>query len=767
MPDWIRSPRSPRRQGHQPWFVRYLIAVVTSGVLVAAVSAAGLVAAGRLSEAATTGKAEPIVLSPLATRSLIFDRNGAEIAVLYGDEDREEIPIDRIPKLVQDAVLGVEDRDFYQHKGFNARSALRALFANLEAGDIEQGGSTITQQLIKNSIVGSEQTFERKAREAVLAMHLENQMSKKEILERYLNTVYLGNGAYGVQAFAETYFGKSAEDLGWAEAALMTALIRNPNGYDPIRHPETAKRRRALVVDVLLDGGLIDEQQAKEIKEAPLPTERHKRSSTSLAAQLAGADYFTETVKQQLLDLPELGATSTDRYNAVFKGGLRVTTTYDPRAQELAEKAVETLPSNDDRFAVALASVEPGTGAVRALVGGMDFAEQKFNYATQGWRQPGSSFKFFTLMAAFENEVVPNDTISGSSPCRFDDPTAEGGVYTARNSGGGGKTSTITSQTTSSSNCAFLRLAQYVGLDKVAAMANEMGITTLNQEGVGADQRIVEGPVPSNILSMPIGSKEVHPLSMAAAYATAANDGVFHRPYFIEKVTDSNGNVIYEHSDGGKQVVSAQTARLVTEVLSKNAESGTGRRAKLSDQPSAGKTGTTQENADVWYVGYTPYLSTAVWIGSPKNRDPVRINGRIQYGADYPARIWHEFMEPFHAELAEKPFIEPASTRKGKYLRVDSSGKKDSSSSSSTRRRSTSRSTVTTAPSRDEGRTPPSNQQPDAPTPPSGPSGGGRNGDSGGGGNGGGGPGGGGPGGGGNAGGGDSGGAGGGGGGDD
>jgi len=669
------------------------MAVAVSGVLVAAVASAGLVATGHLSEAATTGKAEPIVLSPLATRSLIFDRNGGEIAVLYADEDREEVPLEQIPKLVQDTVLEVEDRDFYHHHGVNARSTLRALFANIEAGDIQQGGSTITQQLIKNSIVGSEQTFERKAKEAVLAMHLEDQMSKKEILERYLNSVYLGNGAYGVQAFAETYFQKSASDLGWPEAALLAALIRNPNGYDPIRHPKTAAKRRALVVDVLMGSGLVSKEQGEQIKASPLPTEAHRRSKTALAAQLAGADYFTETVKQQLLDLPALGATATDRYNAVFKGGLRVSTTYDPAAQELAEKAVQTLPSKDDRFAVALASVDPGSGAVRALVGGLDFAEQKFNYATQGWRQPGSSFKFFTLMAAFEDGVVPADSISGSSPCRFDDPSAQGGVYVARNSGKGGKTATITSQTTSSSNCAFLRLGQYVGLDKVAGMANEMGIRTLNQQVVDGSQRIVEGEVPSNILSLPIGSKEVHPISMAAAYATAANDGVYHGPFYIEKVTDSKGKVLYEHHDGGKQVVSAQTARLVTEVLAKNAESGTGRRAALSDQPSAGKTGTTQENADVWYVGYTPYLATAVWIGNPKNRDPVRIGGRTQFGADYPARIWHEFMEPYHANLQVKPFIGPASTRKGKYLRTTGTSSKDSSSSSSkSKHRSTSKS---------------------------------------------------------------------------
>ena len=698
VPEWIRTPRPRARRRHLPWFARYVLSIGVAGALVAVVSTVGIVSLRDMSEVASTGEPSPIVLSPLAVRSFIYDRNGGEIAVLYADEDREEIALENVPKAVQDAVLEVEDRDFYEHHGVNVRSTFRAVFANLEAGDIEQGGSTITQQLIKNSIVGGEQTVQRKAREAVLAWQLEDQMSKQDILERYLNSVYLGNGTYGVQAFAETYYNLSTEQLGWEHAALLAALIRNPVGYDPIRYPKLAGERRDLVVDTMRRGGLIDDAEAERIKATPLPTKLFSRAKATSSAQLAGANYFSETVKQQLLDMPELGTSANDRYDAVFKGGLRVTTTYDPAAQKLAEDAVATLPDSDGKFAAALATVEPGSGAVRALVGGTDFAESQFNNATQGWRQPGSSFKFFTLMAAFDDGVVPNDTISGSSPCRFTDPGSPGGVYEAKNSGKGGKTSSITSQTTSSSNCAFLRLAQYVGLDKVAAMAQAMEVTTLNPEvdadgkpvlGAGGTQRAVEGPMPSNVLSMPIGSKEVHPLQMAAAYATAANDGVYHRPFFIEKVTDAEGKVLYEHRDDGTQVVSAQTARLVTEVLAKNATSGTGRKAALDDQPSAGKTGTTQENADVWYVGYTPYLATAVWIGNPKNRDPVRIGGRTQFGADYPARIWNAFMEPYHAGLEVKEFTEPVDGRKGKSLKVTTEAKSRRSSTSTRRRTST------------------------------------------------------------------------------
>jgi len=673
------------RRRRLPWAVRYVGVIGLCGALVALIMTALSTTVGGLSNAASAGPDRPIVLSPLAVRSYIYDRNGGEMAVLYAEEDREEIPLASMPDAVQRAVLAVEDRDFYSHDGVNLKATFRALATNIQAGGIEQGGSTITQQLIKNSVVGNEQTFARKAREAVLALQLENQMSKKQILERYLNTVYLGNGAYGIEAFAETYFNTTGDKLGWGEAALMTSLIRNPVGYDPIRFPTLSTQRRALVVERLVAEGDITSDEGDAINESPLPTKLFSRKQATESTQLAGANYFSEAVKQQLLDLPDLGATAKDRYNSVFKGGLRISTTYDPDAQQLAEKAVATLPDTDGQFTAALSAVDPTTGAVRAVVGGTNFEDQKFNYATQGWRQPGSSFKFFTLMAAFNAGVNPNDTISGASPCRFPDPGSPKGVYSASNSGSGGKTASVMSQTLSSSNCAFLRLAQYVGLDKVAAMANSMGTTTLvpQLDAVGApvldtngDPKFTEGAIASDVLSLPIGSKEVHPLQMAAAYATAANEGVYHSPFFIDKVTDAKGALLYQHQDDGRQVVSSQTARQVTEVLAKNVVSGTGRNARLKKQPAAGKTGTTQENADVWFVGYTPQIVTSVWIGSPTDRTRVRLGGKTQFGADYPSKIWKAFMEPYHANRPIVEFPPAPADERGTSLRYSNTADK-------------------------------------------------------------------------------------------
>lgn len=671
-----------------------MLAVAVGSAILAASVAVVAPRVGSLSSAVSTEPGAPIVLSPLATRSTIVDRNGGEMAVLYADEDREEVPLERVPDTVKKSVIATEDRDFYSHKGVSARAALRALSSNVEAGGVEQGGSTITQQLVKISILGNQQTLDRKLREAVLAVRLEKQMTKDEILERYLNSVYLGNGAYGMQAGAETYFNVNVDQLDWPEAALLTSLIRSPVAYDPVKHPELAKKRRGIVARGLGRQGLIDDATVAAIDATPLPTRTFSRAKSATLGQLAGANYFSEAVKQQLLSLPALGATPEARYDAVFKGGLRISTTYDPDAQAKAEKAVATLPDTGGKFQAALSAVDPSTGAVRAVVGGTDFSEQKLNLATQGWRQPGSSFKFFTLMAAFENGVVPADTISGTSPCSFTDPSAEGGKYTAENSGkSAGKVASVLSQTLSSSNCGFLRLGQAVGLDKVAAMANSMGVTTLNprvddagKKVLGADgvQQTIEGPVPDNILSLPIGSKEVHPIKMAAAYAAAADDGIYHPEYFIDEVTDAAGKVVYRHEDDGVRVVSAQTARLVTEVLADNVTSGTGRNARLKKQVAAGKTGTTQDNADVWFVGYTPYLATSVWIGSPAGRSKVVLKGKAQFGADFPAQIWKAFNEAYHEGLDPKPFTEPSSTRRATSVKYANSSDKSGSCKAST-----------------------------------------------------------------------------------
>lgn len=657
-------PRSPIRL-----LARAVFVFALGGASIAATMGLTWNVASQSGRAISTSPSEPILLKPLATRSIIYDAGGNEMALLYAEQDRQEVPLESVPELVQTTILTSEDADFYSHKGVNVRSLIRALHSDIDSGQVAQGGSTITQQLIKQSITGDRQTLERKVREAILATKLEKQMSKEEILERYLNTVYLGHGAYGVEAASETYFNKSVTDIGWAEAAMLASLIPNPTRYDPISTEtrDRSKTQRGIVVRRLVQEQVIDQAAADKINDTPLPTQVFEREKATAQAQLVGGSYFSETVKQVLLDLPELGATAQDRYDAVFTGGLRVYTTYEPAAQQAAEAATLKVPDSGGKYFVGVAAVDPKNGAVRAMVGGPDFETSKVNYVTQGWRQPGSSFKYFVLMAAIEAGYVPNDTISGASPCKFPDPTAKDGVYVAT---GGGKTTTITGQTQVSSNCGFLRLGQTVGLDRVADMANRMGMSTIESyTGEDGSTGLRETPIPSDILSLPLGSKEVHPVNMAAAYATAANDGIYNPPYYVDKVTDAKGKVLYQHQSEGTRVVSVETARLVTQVLAKNVTGGTGRKSALKEQESAGKTGTTQENADTWFVGYTPYLSTAVWLGSPTGRDKIVIKGRAVMGGDYTAQVWQAFNEPYHALLPSIDFEPPEPTRKGKAIR--------------------------------------------------------------------------------------------------
>ncbi|MEZ5320588.1 MAG: transglycosylase domain-containing protein [Microthrixaceae bacterium] len=654
---------------------------VMVGALVLALSGVGAWTVGSWSGGVVdAGRSDPVVLAPLATRTIVYNDQGAQMAVLFAEEDRQEVPLSKVPMALREAVIATEDADFYHHSGVSLRGWVRALGSDLRAGGVAQGGSTITQQLVKKSITGSAQTPDRKVREAVLAVRLEQHMSKDAILERYLNTVYLGHGNYGVEAAAESYFGVGVAGIDWPKAALLAGMIASPSRFDPIAHPEAATRRRSLVVGRLLATGRIDAATARAIRSAPLPTRVDEHAAGATRGQLVGGSYFAEQVKQQLLDMPALGATPTDRYNRVFGGGLRVYTTFDPIAQAAAERAVDVVPGSGERFFTGLASLDAHTGAVRALVGGPDFATSQFNYVTQGWRQPGSSFKFFVLMAAMEAGYVPTDTISGAS-CRFPDPTAPSGVYET-DGGKSAKTASILAQTQVSSNCAFLRLGQTVGLDRVARMANNLGVRTVRYGTDGA----TPVPIPDDVLSLPLGTTEVHPIDMAAAYATAANDGVYNPPFFIDRITDSNGRVLYRHRRAGLRVTSAQTARLVTGILQKNVTGGTGRRARLSRQVAAGKTGTTQAHADAWFVGYTPYLSTAVWMGEPTGRSPIVIGGKQIFGADYPAEVWRTYTEATEAALAPVSFTPPAPTRPGKAIRYRNRLDSGASTSSTSKR---------------------------------------------------------------------------------
>ncbi|CAN5616872.1 penicillin-binding protein 1A [soil metagenome] len=672
-------------------------------------------------------EADEIDLDPLLERSLIFGKDGELMATLHGEQNRSPVEIASIPDEVIQPVLVVEDEDFYEHGGVNLRSISRAFLRNVEAGDVEQGGSTITQQLVKQSLLTNEQSFARKTEEAFLALRLERQMSKDQILERYLNSVYFGNGAYGVQAAAEVYFGTDVEELNWAQGSLLATLIRNPSDNDPIRRPERALALRQDTLQRLVETGQLTEDEAGLNSLVPLPEAVNLTPPTN--------DYFTEYVKQQLLDDPRygLGDTGAERFNAVFGGGLRVQTTYDAVAELQAVTARnENLPGENGVFTLrdprtgedeigtgAIASVEPGTGAVRVMVGGPGFDTYKFNLATQGTRQPGSAFKPYVLLAALMNDVVPSDTLDGTGPCTFPQPGAP--PYRAENYGGsGGSTGTVTSQTLRSSNCAYLRLGQFVGLEKVVELTKQLGITQSSDLNAA-------------FTSLPLGVAKISPLEMAAAYAAIASDGVYHEPYAIDRIEDREGNLIYEHESEGRRVFDPQVARLATEILEANVRSGTGTRARLPGRTAAGKTGTTNDSADAWFVGYTPQLSTAVWMGSPVKRIPMRFGGAVT-GGSYPAQVWGAFMAEYHAGLDPLDFPDAESTRRGRYLRPPGSRAPRSSSEEPRRRSSPERAAppATSPPSDDDDdapstptttpRPPPTSPPPTSPPPTSPPS---------------------------------------------
>ena len=622
---------------------RFLTVIVAGGVLLA-LTLALLVPGIRGVLSAHTADPVSIDLRPLDQRSIVLAADGTDVlASLHREQNRKIVPFSDLPAVLMATVLAVEDASFYEHGGVNVRSMVRALSANVRSGDVKEGGSTITQQLVKNALLDSTQDFNRKIKEAVLSVRLEGQLSKKEILERYLNTVYLGNGAYGVQAAAETYFGKDAKNLDQAQSALLAGLIKNPVGYDPIRFPDAAAKRRAEVVGRLEKVGAVDDVGGARILFTPLPTEAH-------SVLPKPDDYFVNEVVQRLLGDKRLGPSPTARYNALFKGGLTITTTLDPDAQVKAQAAVRsTLPDTGGRFTAALVSIDPSTGAVRALVGGPGFEQSKYNIATQGiGRQVGSAFKPFVLATALEQGISPRSKIYGGGPCTFPNPGGIPDPYKAENfEGEQFGTVDLYAATKHSVNCAFLRLGSLVGLDKVVAMAHRLGVTAkLNPD-----------------LSLPLGTGEVRPIDMAAAYATFANDGVRNEPYFVERIEDSRDKVLYQHRRHPVRAISADVARQVTEVLKGVITGGTGTAARFTDgRPAAGKTGTTADHGDAWFVGYTTHLATAVWMGSPIGNTVKMVNvagvARVT-GGTFPARIWQAFMGPAHAGVPITDFPAP------------------------------------------------------------------------------------------------------------
>ena len=599
-----------------------------------------------------------IELAPLAQRSILYAADGTILQYLRGEEDRVPVTLDRVPQHVITAVLDAEDERYFEHGPLDLRSMTRALVSNLEAGEISEGGSTITQQLVKTALLNPTQDLNRKLQEASLAIRLERQMTKEQILERYLNTVYFGNSAYGLQAAAERYYQTDVDKLTLGQAILLAGLIRNPVYADPYNNPEDARGRRDVIIDRMARLNHITPEQVVELKAEPLPTPMPQEDFDS-------TNYFTRHVVDLLQKDPKyLGGTEAERDRLIFRGGLNITTTLVPGVQAMAERSIaDTLPENRGEFNAALVSVEPSSGAVRAAVSGLDFADHKIDMITGRGRQTGSSFKMLTLMAALEAGNLPADTILGSAPCVIPDPKSVEGKWDPKNvEGQAGGVLTLTDATVSSVNCAYARLIKLLGPEKVVEVARRMGIKNADLQP---------------FLSLTLGSVDVTPLEMATAYATLANDGEYHEPYYIDRIEDRDGKVLYKSAPKGERAVSVNNARQVTQILTQVVQRGTGTAAQVPRWQVAGKTGSTDNEADAWFVGVTPKLATAVWMGAPAGYGiPMRNVGPypIVYGGTYPAMIYGAYMRQFLAGQQVIDFAAPErvpNQRAPKFLQVE------------------------------------------------------------------------------------------------
>ena len=545
--------------------------------------------------------------SDVDARSKIYSADGRLLAILHGEENREPVSLQRMPMFIRQAVVAIEDKRFYSHDGVDISALGRALIVNAAGGQIEQGGGTITMQLARNVYLHNRsRTIARKWDEIVVARRLEQRMTKDQILADYLNSVYFGRGAYGVQAAAEAFFGVPATKLTLAQSAFLAGLVRAPESLDPDRHRAAALARRMRVLGAMRSQNMIDDGQLANASQEPLRLAKRTTSNGIVMMTDTGAA-FVEYVKQQLLSDTRLGKTPAERAAKVFGGGLRVTTTLDLRAQRAAEHSIADVLDLKGDPSGALASVEPGTGAIRAMAGAI--TAQGFNLAAQGRRQPGSAFKPFTLVAAIEKGISLYRGYSARVPRIIHLSSGEDWVVHNYEGAPGGYLS-ILQATEFSVNTVYAQIVMDVGADKVVDVAHRMGITS----NLDAYPSIALG-------ALTIG---VSPLEMSSAYATLANGGTSYRPYAIEKVTDRTGHVLWTGEPDGTRALSLDVANKARAVLQQVIAHGTGKRAQRLGRPEGGKTGTTNDYKDSWFAGFTPQLSTVVWIGYPEALRPLK-----------------------------------------------------------------------------------------------------------------------------------------------
>ncbi|EGO64941.1 transglycosylase domain-containing protein [Acetonema longum] len=581
-----------------------------------------------------------------AVSSQIISSDGQVIATLHAEENRLPVPLNRIPKHLQQSFIATEDVRFYSHGGIDFRAIFRAMWINLSRGSVLEGGSTITQQLAKNAILTQDRTITRKLQEAFLSWELESQYTKDEILEMYLNQIYFGEGAYGAQTAARVYFGKNVEEITVAEAALLAGIPKRPSDYSPYQDFNAAKGRQIMVLGQMLEAGFITQEEFAAAKQEEIhiggkkETEREKAAREKEKAdrereqlKRATAPYFVDYVLQQMI--AKYGA------NMVYKGGLKIYTTLDMNMQRDAEQTIlKNLPKqfvdkkNNDQPQAALVSIDPKTGHIKAMVGGR--GTDKFNRAVLAERQPGSSFKSFVYLAAVAEGVSP-DTVIEDKEVKF--KNYEPKNYDKKWHG----MVTLRSALERSLNVIAVRLVDFVGPDKPLDYAEKMGITTLVRKGKENDRT----------LGLGLGGliRGVTVLEMTSAYGVLANKGVRAEPVSILKVVDQDGNILETYEKPRlAEVVDPKVTSVLVDMLRGVLLRGTGQVAAIP-RPAAGKTGTTNDYRDAWFIGFTPNLVTGVWIGCDNNESLQDVTGGW-----LPALMWREYMEGEASKLPVEQF---------------------------------------------------------------------------------------------------------------
>lgn len=546
-----------------------------------------------------------------AQASVLLDRDGTRLGMLGASGARLPVPLQRVSPAMRGAIIDTEDSRFYDSTGIDYIGILRALKSDVSSGRFEQGGSTIEQQLVRNLYLSPQQSLGRKLNEACLAVQLDRRWSKNRILTAYLNDIYFGRQAYGIEAAARVYFGVHAKDLSLEQAALLAGLPQAPSAYDPVARPDAARARRTEVLQAMLQAGDISHSRYKQAVQSPLGLHPQR------APGLSGQTYLNDFITSQLVD--EYGA------ERIRRGGLRIYTTLEAKTQAQATRAILGTLDHKNDPAGSIVSIDPATGQIRAMAIAQTGQRISYDVAADGQRQAGSTFKMFVLTQAVQRAINPWTTKYLSAPFLERDGTR---VQTFEHTYSG--RIPLTQATLLSDNTVFARLTLDLGPKPVADLAQQMGIQSHLK------------PVPS----IGLGANAVSPLDLATAYATLADGGVAHQPTILDKVEFPGGHADPASKPRGKRVFDEDVAAVVTRILAANVQSGTGTAAALAGRPVAGKTGTTDSFADAWFAGWVPQLTTVAWVGYPTNEKPMRNVHGIPgvTGGTLPAQIWHTYM---------------------------------------------------------------------------------------------------------------------------